>query len=467
MGCLICYLERVRVVVRYEYGTLVVSHIPEECDGLREILVEDVRTGRFRAPGKSYRELMLALRDAGVEYEDLARAYEPISVDVSEKLKPYPYQAKALEAWRANRFSGVVQMPTGSGKTILGALAVSKAKRPALIVVPTIELLGQWQATLQKQLGVEVGVIGGGIKDWRPITVITYDSAARQVEFFGNKFGLLIFDECHHLPSNAYKFIAEASIAPFRLGLSATVERPDGLEQEVFRLLGSLILDVDIESLEGKYLSSFDVITVAVVLDDEEMEIYREARAKYLDFLRSQSINFNDKAAWGQFVMRAHQTTEGKAAYAAYRLQRSIALASKAKLDALWKILLKHNKERILVFADNNEIVYQIASQFYLPALTYQTRPAERKELLSMFADGSLRVLVTAKVLNEGVDVPDASIAVVLSGSGSVREHVQRLGRILRRKDGKHAILYEVVSDVAAEAGISERRRQHEAYLRA
>lgn len=157
----------------------------------------------------------------------------------------------------------------------------------------------------------------------------------------------------------------------------------------------------------------------------------------------------------------------GRSAFRAYRHQRRIALASRAKLEALWDILVTHHDERILVFTEDNETVYRISRQFLLPALTHQTRPAERKALLEGFAEGSLRVLVTAKVLNEGVDVPEASVGVVLSGSGSVREHVQRLGRILRRREGKRAVLYEVVSEVAAEAGISERRRQHEAYGRA
>jgi superfamily II DNA or RNA helicase len=136
-------------------------------------------------------------------------------------------------------------------------------------------------------------------------------------------------------------------------------------------------------------------------------------------------------------------------------------------MDALWRILARHAKDRVLVFTEDNETVYRISRRFLLPALTHKTRPQERKELLDAFSAGTLRVLVTAKVLNEGVDVPEANVGVVLSGSGSVREHVQRLGRILRKREGKAATLYEVVSDVAAEAGISERRRQHEAYVRA
>ena len=455
----------VRVV--YEHGTLVVPALPPEAEPLRGLLREDGRTGRLRAPGSAYRALLLGLRRLDVEVVDEARRFDPLTLALDPSINPFPHQAEALSAWRAAGRAGVVEMPTGSGKTLLGAMAIAETGRPALVVVPTIELLHQWRGVLARALGREVGVIGGGEKDRREVTVITYDSAAMQAEFLGDRFGLLVFDECHHLPSEAYRFVAEAAIAPFRLGLSATLARPDGKEVEVHRLVGPLVHRVGVEALEGDYLSPYTVETVPVSLDAEEAELYEASRERYLRFLRGQGLDYRRPGWWGEFVARAHRSEEGKEAFAAYRTQRRIALSSRAKLDALWAILVRHAEDRVLVFAEDNETVYRVARRFLLPALTHRTRPAERRALLEGFSSGTLRVLVTAKVLNEGVDVPEANVGVVLSGSGSVREHVQRLGRILRKRAGKRAVLYEVVSDVAAEAGISERRRQHEAYGRA
>nr|WP_276603587.1 helicase-related protein [Nannocystis pusilla] len=130
----------------------------------------------------------------------------------------------------------------------------------------------------------------------------------------------------------------------------------------------------------------------------------------------------------------------------------------------MWRLLLRHRRDRILVFTEDNDTVHRLSRLFLLPVITHQTPPKERVSLLAQFASGALPVLLTSKVLNEGVDVPDANVGIILSGSGSVREHVQRLGRILRKKEGKRATLYELCTAVAAEHGVSERRRQHRAY---
>ena len=135
-------------------------------------------------------------------------------------------------------------------------------------------------------------------------------------------------------------------------------------------------------------------------------------------------------------------------------------------MDALWELLLKHRHDRMIVFTDDNETVYRLSRRFLLPAITHRTKPEERLSILQGLAAGTYVAVLTSRVLNEGVDVPDANIGVVLSGSGSVREHVQRLGRILRKRPDKRAILYEICSAATAEQAISERRRQHQVYQR-
>lgn len=154
----------------------------------------------------------------------------------------------------------------------------------------------------------------------------------------------------------------------------------------------------------------------------------------------------------------------GRDAMKAYLKQRAIAQCSRAKLNIVWNIMRENRSERIIIFTADNDTAYRMGEIFCMPVLTHKTKAAERKDFLDRFRSGEYPVLLTSKVLNEGVDVPEASIGIVVSGSGSTREHVQRLGRILRAKDGKQAVLYELVSDGTSEMRVSDRRRQHRAY---
>ncbi|MCA9718385.1 MAG: DEAD/DEAH box helicase [Myxococcales bacterium] len=459
------------VELEFENGTLVASELPplqDAEDPLVRLLVVDDRTGRYRAPAQRYRDIVLQLKARQIPFQDRARQFDRLdALTIRGQLTPFPHQAAALEAWCKGGFRGIVEMPTGAGKTILAVLAIARTRRPTLVVVPTIDLMHQWQRVLEKWFEVPVGMLGGGSKEREDLTVTTYDSAAFQTEFHGNQFGLLVCDECHHLPAPAYRFIAEGSIAPFRLGLTATLERADGGEHLAMELLGQVNYRVPIDALEGEYLAPYEIETVRVHLDEDEQERYDLARELYINFLRTSGVNLSSPEGWGRFIYLCHRSDEGREAFQGYREQRRIALTCRAKIDALWSVLRRHRGDRIIVFTEDNDTVYRLSRLLFMPALTHQTRPAERKQLLEQFAAGELPVLLTSKVLNEGVDVPDANVGVILSGSGSVREHVQRLGRILRKRPDKRAVLYEVLTEVAAESGISERRRQHRAYDRA
>ena len=153
---------------------------------------------------------------------------------------------------------------------------------------------------------------------------------------------------------------------------------------------------------------------------------------------------------------------------AAYRKQREIAFAAPAKLDYVGLLLDRHRQDRVLLFTQDNATAYALARRFLVPIITHETRVRERSEILAGLArgaeEGGYGAVVTSKVLNEGVDIPEANVAVVVSGSASVREHVQRLGRILRARAGKHALLYELVTANTAETFTSARRRDHSAY---
>ena len=452
--------------LKFEMGTLVID--PPQSD-LGEILPGfqfDGRTKSWRAPAYYYREVILEALKENLSLIDQARIYQAIPVALKETIVPREHQDRALEAWTRQNARGVVCLPTGAGKTILAIMAIAKTKRPTLVIVPTIDLLLQWQTVLQRYFEAPIGLLGGGWRTIEDITVATYDSAALTVEVLGNRFGFLIFDECHHLPATQYQLCAKAAIAPFRLGLSATVERADGKEELLYQIVGDLCFEGQIREMVANVLSPYDVVNIEVPLTDEEKERYQAARAIYTKFIRSSGVDFSAPDGWKNFMRKAAIMPGGRAAMEAYRLQKSLAQTSEGKILELWKIMQDHPGERIIVFTNDNATAYVIGKRFVLPVLTHLTKPKERKKMLEYFRNGSIDVLVTSKVLNEGVDVPEASIGIVISGSGAVREHVQRLGRILRHQEGKRAVLYEVVSKDTNEVSTNNRRRNHHAYQR-
>jgi superfamily II DNA or RNA helicase len=424
----------------------------------------DARQALHRAPAVAYAEIVRWLRAAGRGYQDEARAYEELEPSTTERQPPFPYQREALGAWEAQQSRGVVVLPTGSGKTFVATLAMDSRRRSTLVVVPTLDLLHQWYDVLLAAFPHPVGIVGGGYYEPSAITVTTYDSAYLHMARLGNRFGLVVFDECHHLPSESYAQAARCCLAPFRLGLSATPERVDGGEQRYAELIGPVVYRRDIDELSGSYLAPYETERITVALSDAERTDYDAARATYLAFVRRMGIRLSAPSGWSEFVILSSRSVEGRQAMAAYRRQRTLALGAEGKLAVLERLLHAHRQDRVILFTEDNATVYRIARRFLVPAITHQTKVKERSAILSALNEGRLGAVVTSKVLNEGVNVPDANVAVVLSGSGSVREHVQRLGRILRKRQGKRAVLYELVAASTAEEGLSARRRDHRAY---
>ena len=451
--------------IRYEQGTVVVDGF----DGvvmskLQDWVRRDQRTLEWRAEGRHYREIALALRDSGIQWKDHARGYELLKLILKTPLTPRSHQADAMRAWTEAGRRGVVSLPTGAGKTILAVMCMVAVGRPTLICVPTIDLMHQWQEVIGKFFDVKIGLLGGGSHEIETITIATYDSAAMHADRLGPKFGLAIFDECHHLPALGYSQIAQSLIAPFRLGLSATVERADGREEVLFDLVGDIVFEGRFDELQSETLAPYKVVQIEVDMTPTELQQYNESRAIYKNFLKHSRINFSDGNGWSQFIALSARSTQGRNAMKAYRKQKTLAQAASGKLTELWKVLGIHRGERVIVFTDENSLAYQIGRDFLVPVLTHHTKPAERAKILDLFKRGEITVISTSKVLNEGVDVPEASVGVVLSGSGTVREHVQRLGRILRHKEGKSAVLYEIISRGTSETYVNQRRRQHYAY---
>ena len=456
--------------LRFEAGTLALDlenseNFPLELIG---IFKHDPRSGNFRARACDYAQTVLTLQKSNFSFRDQVRDYVPLAdLSIKSPLTPHLHQKEALEAWERAAFRGTVSLPTGAGKTILAVMAIARLRRPAIVLVPTIDLLTQWCSVLERFFQMPIGMLGGGEHNILPITVSTYDSAVLQMEFIGNRFALLVADECHHLPGPGYQLAAAMSIAPFRLGLSATMEMDTERNAVLKDLMGGNIFSVAIDELEGKILSPYLVKRLFVELTTDETVRYRECRNIYTGFLRRYGISMASNQGWRNFLIGCTRFPGGKEAFAAFLEQRKIARAGASKLQLLNKIFQQHSGERILIFTADNDSAYAIGRHFTLPVITHHTRSAERKSFLDSFRTGEYPILVTSKVLNEGVDVPSAAVGVVFSGSGSVREHVQRLGRVLRPSPGKvQAVLYELVSAGTSEEYTSGRRREHRAYKR-
>jgi len=454
-------------VLRFDRGS-VVLHPAAAGDAagappLPSFLRWDARIGAWRCAALHYRALVRHLVHGNIAHEDLARDYPELAFPEAHLPAPYPHQQAALEAWSHGK-RGVVELPTGAGKTRLALMAMTQVQRGTLVLVPTLELVTQWCRVLSEELGVVPGVVGGGSFELAPVTVCTYASALRHADGFGNRFALAIFDECHHLSAEGYAAIAEVLIAPYRLGLSATVERPDARHRLLDGLIGPMVYRQSITALSGRYLADYHTAVEHVQLTPTERERYTAAREIYRSFRDQAALPTGSSRDWQRFVFAASRSEAGREALRAFHEQKQLAYAPEGKFARCAALLWRHRGQRMLIFTNDNRTAYALSTRFLLPLITHQTRVAERREIMAHFHAGRWPVLVTSKVLNEGVDVPAASVAIVFSGNASVREHVQRLGRILRKDGDKQAVLYELLTQDTGEEGTSRRRRLHDAY---
>ncbi|UBV42015.1 DEAD/DEAH box helicase family protein [Deinococcus taeanensis] len=442
--------------LRLDRGTLVMSEVPA-CVAAH--FTWDARSQSWRAPGHAYRAVVEALRGADVPFRDSAAAFEKLELGFAREVTPYAHQTGALSAWKRAGRRGVVVLPTGAGKTLVAQLALRDTPRSALICVPTLDLLQQWYAGLVAAFpDTPVGLLGGGSHDEAPLLVSTYDSAAIHAEALAGRYALQIFDEAHHLPSDFTRVIAEMGLAPYRLGLTATPKRGDGRERDLDSLIGPVVYQVAPEDLAGDTLAEYREVVIRVRLSAQEQRHYDDLIRQRNEFLRLNGIRLGSLDGWKQFIM-ASGTPHGRRAMLAHREAKSLAYGTDGKLRVLEEILANHPQARTLLFTDDNATVYRISREFLIPAITHQTPVKERHTLLERFRRGEYRLLVTSRVLNEGVDVPEASVAVVLSGTATEREHIQRLGRILRKAEGKTAVLYEVITEGTSEERVSRQRR--------
>lgn len=445
----------------YDRGTLILHPPPRGKDWLDYALWDD-RVERFRIPAHQYRQLLDVFSKNSIEVEDRAIDYGTVQLVPRLQMTPYPHQVEALEAWQRSGHRGVVVLPTAAGKTYLAQLGMQLLQLNTLILVPTLDLMHQWYAHLQAAFpDTEIGLLGAGNRDRSPILVATYDSGAIHAESLGNHYGLLIFDECHHLPTDFYRIIAEFAIAPYRLGLTATPERSDGKHTELATLIGPDVYRTSAAALAGTVLADYETVQIRVQLSQQERDRYDTCIATRNNFLRNNNIGLGTLQGWQHFVQISARSAAGRQAMIAHRQARAIAFGTEAKLRVLVDLLAEHYPEQTLIFTDDNATVYHISQELLIPAITHQTPVKERHAILSRFRTGEYKTIVASRVLNEGVDVPEARVAIVLSGTGSPRELIQRLGRVLRKgKDSqKRAMLYEIVAENTSEENTAKRRQ--------
>ncbi|MCU1679676.1 MAG: helicase [Amycolatopsis sp.] len=366
--------------------------------------------------------LKQGLLKVGWPAEDLAGYVDgeahPIALDESDwKLREY--QRQAVQAFWAGG-SGVVVLPCGAGKTMVGAAAMAEAKATTLILVTNTVAGRQWKRELIARTSLteeEIGEYSGERKEIRPVTIATYQVITRKtkgeyrhLELFDSRdWGLVIYDEVHLLPAPVFRMTADLQ-SRRRLGLTATLVREDGQEGDVFSLIGPKRFDVPWRDIEAQgWIAPAECIEVRVTNTDNERIIYA--------------------------------TAEPEERY-------KLAATADSKTAVIKSIVAKHKGEPTLVIGAYLDQLEMLGDELDAPVIQGSTRNREREKLFDEFRRGEISTLVVSKVANFSIDLPEASVAIQISGTfGSRQEEAQRLGRLLRPKeDGRQAHFYSVVS---------------------
>jgi DNA excision repair protein ERCC-3 len=343
------------------------------------------------------------------------------------------YQRLAAEGfWHGG--SGVVVLPCGAGKTLVGAAAMAHAKATTLILVTNTIAARQWKDELLKRTSLnedEIGEYSGSRKEIRPITIATYQVMTTRKNgvyshldlFDSHDWGLIIYDEVHLLPAPIFRFTADIQ-SRRRLGLTATLIREDGLEGEVFSLIGPKRFDVPWKEIESQgYIAPAECIEVRVSLTEQERLTYATAEQE-------------DK----------------------YRTCSTAASKTNVVID----LAKKHKSEQTLIIGQYIDQIDELAIRLGVPIIKGDTPLKERESLYSRFRSGELNCLVVSKVANFSVDLPEASVAIQVSGTfGSRQEEAQRLGRVLRpKKDGRTAKFYSIIARDTVDQDFAQNRQR-------
>jgi superfamily II DNA or RNA helicase len=408
--------------------------------------VWDARVSAFRYAGYRYADLLAWARHQAILLLDTVRTGSTSSVHRWRSPNLRPYQEEALRAFHAFGSRGVAVLPTGSGKTMVAIAALAHARVPALVLCPTVALVEQWTKQLQHFYSGPVGVVADGTRQVEAVTVMTFESAYRWLDTVGALFGAVVVDEVHHFAGGLRAEALEMCVAPIRLGLTATAPDPGSAGRACLNhLVGPIVCEVSFAELAGTHLAELEVIRLRVRLLTEERAEYERLRRPFAEMRRA-LLRAHPGIDWASIVRTVAISKIGQRAVADYHRAVAVATLPRQKRAVCADILERHRGEKTLVFTASVADAYTVALEHLVPVLSAHTGRAERTQILERFRTGVYEVLVSARVLNEGIDVPDARVCVVLGGRLGTREHVQRIGRVLRPAPGKRAILYELIT---------------------
>ena len=419
----------------------------------------DPRVQVYRAPGFRYAAIVDALKRSGRMFRDQVCAGVDPPVGRWEAVDVRPYQAAALSSWELSNARGLVVLPTGSGKTRLALAAMARRGCRTLCLVPTRVLLEQWRTVLGQLYRGPVGQYGDGTRVLEAVTVATFASAFHHMETLGNRFDLLVVDEAHHFGTGTGDEALELCTAPARIGLTGTPPTSHLQTTRLEELIGPEVYRQSVADLTGEYLAPLQIVSLRLDLTPVERREYAREVAVYQPVVR-QFFRYAPRAAWREFQSAAVRTDEGRRALAAWRRSRKVVAFTEAKQAAVAQLLVELRGTRLLVFTGDNDTAYRVASEHCIMPITCDIGRTERTEVLERFRTGELGALVSAQVLNEGIDVPDAETAILVGGRLGTREYIQRVGRVLRPAPGKQAVVYELVTRDTHEIRESLRKRQ-------
>ncbi|WP_408926569.1 DNA repair helicase XPB [Corynebacterium marquesiae] len=429
---------RVRLHAHPAHGLILESDEPPILEELTrgttgKLLGARIDANSIAVPPSERGRLKQALLKAGWPAEDLAGYVDgeshPIALN-HDGWQLRDYQQYATEAFWSGG-SGVVVLPCGAGKTIVGAAAMAKAESTTLILVTNTVAGRQWRDELLRRTTLtenEIGEYSGEKKEIKPITIATYQVVTRKtkgeyraLELFDSRdWGLIIYDEVHLLPAPVFRMTSDLQ-SRRRLGLTATLVREDGREGDVFSLIGPKRYDAPWKELEmAGYIATAECIEVRVDMDAEERMLYATAQPR-------------DR----------------------YR----IAAQAAAKLHAVDKILARHPQQALIIGGYVDQLK-ELGAHLDAPVIDGSTSTAKRERLFQQFRDGTLPVLVVSKVANFSIDLPEAALAIQVSGTfGSRQEEAQRLGRLLRPKE-EEALFYSLVTRDSLDADYAVHRQR-------
>lgn len=451
--------------LRFDQGTLVL-------DGWTRTAIDKVfgagvwswdhRIAAWRAPAIHYAQVATALENKAVGTLDLVPQWQTVNWANVRLPELRAEQAAAVDSWLAVR-RGLVVMPTGTGKTEVALKLMASTRCSTLVVAPIRDLMYQWHQRILRALDYDAGIVGDNTFNLKAVSVTTYDSACIHMPQLGNRFKLLIFDECHHLPGPMRSDAARMSIAPWRLGLSATPDRGDGRQSLYEELIGLEVYRLAIDQVRGRTLADYSVLRIPVHLSTEEQARYDQLGREIAEFFHAARRD-DPTFTWEKLCAQSATDAPSRRALAAFRAKQSIEDRAEEKLRILEDLFRLHQGTPMIVFAGSNAMARDVSRRFLLPCLLSHCGKRERLEYLEGLRDGVYPAIVANQVLDEGVDIPAVKVAVVIGGMASTKQAQQRLGRILRKTGTHSAILYEVVCQDTNEATKSRRRRASDAY---